>query len=282
MSDSPGSEAIQDRTVRRAPSDHPDRPLAALTELCEAQTQVIRVLRDSLNQAHELLADLDRERVVFAHDVGMPLNAVLGRLEALTVSDLPDEVTAAIQQATTEIDRLVRLVGVHALEPSGHIRPATVDARALEVAAVFREVIVEAGAALGGRHVEVRVEPGLRLHTSAAMVRRLLLNLVLNAAEHTPAGTPIELVGERAGAGIALRVCDRGPGLPPEINLARLEIRPDGTAGPYGGLGLLTVRTIAESLGGLAGLVLRLGGGTEATFWLPNVPAAPMPGPERP
>lgn len=239
------------------------------------------MLRDSLNQAQELLADHDRERVIFAHDVGTPMNGLLGRLEALAASELPDEVVAALLHATTEIDRLVRLVGVHALEPSGHIRPATVDARALEVAAVFRHVIVEAGAALHGRRVDVRVEPGLRLHTSAAMVKRLLLNLVLNAAEHTPAGTEIELVGERSGAGIALRVCDRGPGLPAEINLARLEIRPDGTAGPHGGLGLLTVRTIAESLGGLAGIVRRVGGGTEATFWLPNVAAAPMPGPER-
>ena len=248
----------------------PDRHLAGLVQLCEAQSELIRGLRASLNQAQQVLADQDRDRVLHAHDVTMPLNRILDELERLAIADVPDEVVAALLQAAATVDRVVRLVGAHALEPGRQVWPGPRHSQAVDVAALFREMLDEAAQALAGRPVRVQVDPGLQVHTSPAMVRRLLRILLVNAAEHTPGGTDIELVGERSGAGVAIRVCDRGPGLPPDVNLARLELRPDGTAGPRGGIGLLTARTIAESLGGLIGAVGRLGGGVEATFWLPD------------
>ena len=93
----------------------------------------------------------------------------------------------------------------------------------------------------------------------------MIRNLLENARRHG-GGTPIDVAVKRAGGGVALRVCDRGPGVPeaererifePFYRLAGASERAGGV-----GLGLALVRQIARKHGGDVKCLPRDGGGS--------------------
>ena len=92
--------------------------------------------------------------------------------------------------------------------------------------------------------VTIDVEPN---ETSVVVSRdalaQALLNLLLNALNHTPAGGQIDLVAHRNGDGVDVLVRDSGPGIP---EAEREEVfEPLNT----GGLGLAVVRRLAREQG---------------------------------
>jgi signal transduction histidine kinase len=80
----------------------------------------------------------------------------------------------------------------------------------------------------------------------------------------------VALVAERDGQGVALRVRDRGPGVPPE-NLEKI-FQPFFSTRPGGsGLGLAIVqRIVAQNQGSVA--VSSGAAGTTFTLWFPGAP----------
>ena len=98
-----------------------------------------------------------------------------------------------------------------------------------------------------------------------------LINLLHNAAVHTPESSPVDLRVRASRGGWLFEVEDRGPGVPPgsEEDLIR-PFRRGSTAVPGTGLGLAIVRGVAEAHGGWAGVWNRPGFG--ATFWM-EIPA---------
>jgi two-component system sensor histidine kinase KdpD len=102
---------------------------------------------------------------------------------------------------------------------------------------------------------------------------RALVNLLDNAAKHTPSASPIELDVRRDGAMIAFAVRDHGPG----VAAAEVErifapfYRPPGVAPDTGGagLGLSIARSLAEAQGGTVTYAPRPGGGSVFTLHVP-------------
>jgi len=113
----------------------------------------------------------------------------------------------------------------------------------------------------------------------------VLVNLLLNALDAMPQGgridvelennAPLADFGERdaaSGENLRLRVCDSGPGIPPEL-LPRL-FTPFVTSKPTGtGLGLSISRRIVEEHGGTIAASNRSEGGTCFEITLPPAPA---------
>ncbi len=98
-------------------------------------------------------------------------------------------------------------------------------------------------------HVSTRVETAPLATADREMVRRALLNLVLNAVDAMPDGGRLELTARRDGTSVQMSVADSGPGLNDEI-LRRL-FEPFVTTKQGGtGLGLAIVERIAEVHGG--------------------------------
>ena len=52
------------------------------------------------------------------------------------------------------------------------------------------------------------------VHIDAVLIEQLLINLLDNAMQYTPAGTAIEIAARQNGAAIEVEVADRGPGIP--------------------------------------------------------------------
>ena len=102
------------------------------------------------------------------------------------------------------------------------------------------------------------------------MIRRALLNLVLNAIDAMPEGGRLELAAD-LGTGLQLSVADTGPGLSEET-LQRL-FEPFVTTKQSGtGLGLTIVERIAEVHGGTVTAENVAGQGARFTLHLPQPP----------
>ncbi len=104
----------------------------------------------------------------------------------------------------------------------------------------------------------------LVLQGSLRLLRRLLRNLLENAARH--GGQPVTLTIDRQGADLRLQVCDGGPGVPPAYRERIFEpfFRLPGASEKAGGvgLGLALVRSIAGSHGGDVRCLQAPGGGS--------------------
>jgi two-component system OmpR family sensor kinase len=109
---------------------------------------------------------------------------------------------------------------------------------------------------------------------SPRLLRRLVRNLIENAAKH--GAPPVEVELSREADRVLVRVCDRGPGIPEAERERVFEpfYRPSGWAEAAGswGLGLSIVRQIAERHGGAVSCEARPGGGASFVVALPATP----------
>ena len=111
-------------------------------------------------------------------------------------------------------------------------------------------------------------------------MRRAARNLLENARRYGGEEVSVQL-GCRAGGGVELKVCDRGPGVPESERERIFEAfyRMPGHAEREGGvgLGLSLVRQIAERHQGGVHCEPREGGGSCFVLSLPGVPGAAAP-----
>ena len=132
------------------------------------------------------------------------------------------------------------------------------------VDALLRECAAEQAA--GAVRLEV-VAPALCAMLDAALLRRVLDNLVENARHHTPAGGTVMLSASVEADVLRITVADTGPGVAAELRAWLFEPfvtgRPDGT-----GLGLAIARQLAEAMDGR----LSLGESANGALFVLEVP----------
>lgn len=117
--------------------------------------------------------------------------------------------------------------------------------------------------------VESRIDASIRLWADRDMLRRAVLNLVLNAVDVLSDGGQIELAATIDHDVIELSVADSGPGISDEVQ--RRVFEPFFTTKSTGtGLGLAIVFRVAEAHGGMCRVANRPQGGAEFTLRLPH------------
>jgi len=125
---------------------------------------------------------------------------------------------------------------------------------------------------LAGHPLTVAVPTGLPLaRMDFVLMEQAIANLLLNAAVHTPPGTPVEVRAEAQSDTLLLTVTDRGRGLPPEalpFIFDKFYRAPSAPAGGTG-LGLAIVRGFVEAQGGRVEAGNQPGGGARFTIRLP-------------
>ena len=148
-----------------------------------------------------------------------------------------------------------------------------------EIGALLPEAISEAKINQSLHPVEIHIAPSLpKVWLDHARIVKVLLHLIENAANYSPAGTPIILSAEVAGRCIMVSVADRGPGID---DLERMMIfdkfyrgesqrfRVQGT-----GMGLAIAKAIIEAHHGSITVTSQLGQGSVFSFTLPiNAPS---------
>lgn len=152
-------------------------------------------------------------------------------------------------------------------------------AEPVAVARLVRKVVGELGLVLeqAGLRVELDVDDGLpEVRGDEAAIRRALENLVTNAAKFAAEGGWVRVQATRRTdrRTIAVRVEDRGPGIPRSEHGRVFEPFYRGrnahrTQAPGSGLGLSLVRHVVEAHGGHVRLEPRSEGGTAVVMELP-------------
>ncbi|MCA8981553.1 MAG: HAMP domain-containing histidine kinase [Planctomycetes bacterium] len=110
----------------------------------------------------------------------------------------------------------------------------------------------------------------VQLHVNGGELVQVIVNLLSNAMDASPAGSEVALDASVEGAKLLLKVTDRGPGIP-EADLDRI-FEPFFTTKAPGegtGLGLALVCTMVESHGGQVRVESAVGEGSEFTVRLP-------------
>jgi signal transduction histidine kinase len=116
----------------------------------------------------------------------------------------------------------------------------------------------------------LEIPPSLRLTADREMIRRAVLNLVLNAIDALPDGGRLLIAARQTASQITLEVADSGPGLSDDAGRRAFEpffsTKPGGT-----GLGLSIVYRTAEVHGGTVAAKNRPQGGACFSIRLPRV-----------
>ena len=131
---------------------------------------------------------------------------------------------------------------------------------------------------LPGREVTTSFPPDLPLvPMDEILLEQVFVNLLENAARHTPAGSPIEVGAAARPDEVVAYVADRGPGLPPgDEDLVFRKFYRGGSGGRGVGLGLTICRGIVTAHGGRIWAERRPGGGTVFRLSLPITGTPPQ------
>jgi signal transduction histidine kinase len=249
------------------------RPLRAMTAAARAMAQgdysrrVRATSRDEVGQLaaafNQMAADLaaaDQQRRELIANVSHELRTPIAALQAV-LENLVDGVATAdpatLSTALAQTQRLGRLVtelldlsridaGAVALEPE-----------AVPVAELVGEVVAEAevAARVAGRGVGFTTEvrpPQLVACVDRNRVHQVLVNLLDNAARHSPPGGVVTVVANREGDRMVVEVSDEGPGIAPEDRdrVFHRFTRGDRAVGGGTGLGLAIARWAVDLHGG--------------------------------
>jgi two-component system, OmpR family, sensor kinase len=229
-------------------------------ELARTLEQMIRSL-DLARSERE--AALKRQRVFVAdasHELRTPLTSILANLELLQASLKEpgnEEERAMVDSALRSSSRMSRLVGdllLLARADAGRIGART----RCDLAEAAGNAAAEVAPTVGERELRIENERPLPVDGNPDELHRMVLNLLDNAARHTPPGSTIELRLRAEGANAVVEVADNGPGVPAELREQIFErfVRGEGPAdtavGGGSGLGLAIVSAVATSHGGSA------------------------------
>ena len=210
-----------------------------------------------------------------SHELRTPLTTITGSLSALRDDALAERtearraILANALEASDRLDGIVEdLLSLSRIE-SGMLKLVR---RPVDLPELARAAVARAGPELASRRLEVEApEEAGPAHVDAALAARLAANLLRNAARYSSPELPISFALEAGPRSLAIRVRDRGPGLP-EDELSAIFVkfkRGRGAKGSGLGLGLAICRGIAEAHGGSISARNAPGGGLEVEAALP-------------
>jgi signal transduction histidine kinase len=249
-----------------------------LGELGGAFDEMAARLQRLVESERELLANV-------SHELRTPLARIRVALELAAEGDAERarRYLAEIGQDLAELDGLVEEVLAAARLETRGAAALPLEAAPVDLARLAEDAAQRFRAAHDGRALEVTLGAALpAVRGDAALLRRLLRNLLDNAAKYSEPPAPVGLaVREEDGAAV-LEVSDRGIGIAPE-DLPRLftpffrtdRSRARGTGGT--GLGLALAKRIAEAHGGTISAESAPGAGTTFRVRLPAAPRADGP-----
>lgn len=228
----------------------------------------------------EKLEAMRREFVAnVSHELKTPLTTVKSYVETLLDGAADDEEVRArfLRVVENETDRMARLVRdlLHLSQLDQGV--INWDIQPYDIPQIVDETVARLSVPVERKNLKLRriydseVPPGL---IDRDKLQQVLLNLLANAIEFTPASGEICVTVRAQGSQVLVAIRDSGIGIPKEdlpriferfyrVDKARSRML-GGT-----GLGLAIARQIVELLGGTISIDSQLGKGTEVVFTVP-------------
>ncbi|WP_248795542.1 two-component system sensor histidine kinase KdpD [Pseudomonas sp. MWU13-2105] len=235
-----------------------------------------------VNVAQDTTVQMESERLrnsllaAISHDLRTPLSVLVGLAAALKQSTPPlsgdaAQIAGAVGESAQHMNTLVNnLLDMAHLE-SGKL---VLNRQWQPIKDVVGSALKALQPIIGNHPVQVTLEDDMpTVRIDAALIERLLINLIENAVKYTPPQTPIHLGARATPDNIELWVADEGPGLPrghEETIFSKFVRGKKENSTPGVGLGLAICKAIAQAHGGSIQAVTRPEGGARFTLLLPR------------
>jgi PAS domain S-box-containing protein len=217
----------------------------------------------------EQIAELGTLASGMAHEIGTPMNVILGRAEYLLQRTADEVMKKGLTTIVTQIERITKVMN----QLLAFARRRTPERRAIDLA----EIVDESLEMFEERIVQSRITVAKTIEPSLPPVRadrdqliQVLVNLVTNSLHAMPEGGRLGLRLAREGSQLCLCLSDTGHGMPEEIRSKVFE--PFFTTKDFGkgtGLGLTVVKGIIDEHGGTIAIESIVGKGTTFCIKLP-------------
>jgi two-component system OmpR family sensor kinase len=256
------------RAARIAPNGLEDLGQTARTDelgqLADAFNGLVARLRATLQAQRQFMADA-------SHELRTPVSVVRATADVMLSRDHRDEAEyreamAIVGGQTRRLSHLVDDMLVLARADAGGYPLRPVDLYLDEVVAECRRA-VDVLATERGVTIRSGASADIPFRGDEDLLRRLVLNVLQNAVQHTPAGGSVGVDIRQETEAVRIRVTDEGPGIPADDQgriFDRFVQLDAARRGQGAGLGLPIARWIAEAHRGT--LVLEHSGPAGSTF----------------
>jgi signal transduction histidine kinase len=258
----------------------------------EAQESVEKVTKELVERNKELwnlqqemgrvgqAAALGWMAGAIAHELGTPLNSVLGYTQLLAQEDLPEKARRHAKTIESQVQRMAGIVQYYLDRTRGSISKRS----QVNLNDLVRDTLLLLKPVLEEKSVHVVSQlaeslPSLNAH--AGSLQRVLINLLNNAVDSLveerkiTIATYLSRATEQQRPGIIIEISDTGTGISPDLLPKVFDFfMTTKDSGSGTGLGLAVCREIVKEHGGKITITSEIGKGTKVTIFLPTEPAA--------
>ena len=245
-------------------------------------------LRDEATESEVLKRSDDLKTALLgavSHELRTPLASIMASAGSLRQKDVAwseaerEEFHDAIEHEVIRLDRLVgELLDLSRID-AGHL---VLEKQYHAIDAIVDDVLGRLRHLTRGHRVQVDVPDELPpVHVDYLRIDQVLSNLIENAVKYAPAGSLIDVRGEKAGDEIRIAVSDQGPGVRPQdrerVFLPFHRLTSGDRPAKGAGLGLAIARRLVEAHGGRIWVEAASSGGARFVMALP-LDATAVPG----
>ncbi len=230
------------------------------------------------------LVELENVRKDFvanvSHELRTPITSIKGFVETLAEGALddPDRAARYLAIIAKQADRLERIVedllSLARLERQDEL-PLKTERVALSLLLENARLVCAHEAAEKNIRIDIACPAEIEVDVSPTLIEQAFVNLVDNAVKYSPTETVVRLEAERRDTAVAIRVVDRGCGIPAKDlprtfeRFYRVDKARSREAGGTG-LGLSIVKHVVSLHGGSVSAESREGSGSAFTVILPR------------
>lgn len=235
---------------------------------------LIQTFNRTLERLERLFTSQQRFLADVSHELRTPLTVIKGNVDLMRrMRQFDDESLTSIDQ---EAGRLTRLVGGLLMLAQAESGNLPLNFQPVELDLLLTEVFQEMRVIAGGRvRVHLTEIDQLQVNGDRDRLKQVLINLVANAIQYTPAGGDVFLSLSKVGGQARILCRDTGPGIPaedlPHIFERFYRAEKSRTRGKTTGfgLGLSITKWIVEHHHGRIEVDSKEGQGTMFVIYLP-------------
>jgi two-component system, OmpR family, sensor kinase len=237
--------------------------------------RLIQAFNETLSRLEQLFTVQRRFMADVSHELRTPLTVIKGNVGLLRQMGVTDEESLGGIEA--EVDRLTRMVNDLLLLAQAESGKLPLDMSPVELDAVLLEVVQQMSL-LAADRIQLRIKDidEVLVTGDRDRLKQVMLNLIGNAIQYTPAGGQILVSLKKDNHQAQLLVSDTGPGISAEdlphiferFYRGEKSRKRSGPGGGFG-LGLSIAYWIVRNHGGSIEATSQEGKGTTFCVWLP-------------
>jgi PAS domain S-box-containing protein len=218
----------------------------------------------------ERIAELGILASGMAHEIGTPMNVILGRAEYLMERVQEEPIKKGLQTIVVQVERITKVMN----QLLSFARRRAPERRALNLKDVVENGVEIFHERLARNRIQLQLDLDdqcPKVQADADQMNQVLINLIMNAVHAMPDVGTLRIGMVPINEKVMLTVSDTGQGIPQEVMSHIFD--PFFTTKEFGkgtGLGLTVVKGILEDHGGSIAATSEQGKGTTFTILLPK------------